>query len=88
MPATSASTKNKRSRPSGSSKSSSKSRAKSSKPASKNGAGSGSAAGITNYTTATKWLYDHIDHDRMRIVKYNESTFCLDRLRKLLKLLG
>ena len=48
-----------------------------------------SAAGsITNYTTALRWLYEHVDHERMRIVRYNERTFNLDRMRKLLDLLG
>lgn len=46
------------------------------------------ASGITNYTTGLRWLYEHIDHERMRIVRYNERTFNLDRMRKLLDLLG
>jgi dihydrofolate synthase/folylpolyglutamate synthase len=46
------------------------------------------ASGITNYTTALRWLYEHTDHERMRIVRYNERTFNLDRMRKLLDLLG
>lgn len=48
----------------------------------------GAASSITNYTTALRWLYDHIDHERMRIVRYNEQTFSLDRMKKLLNLLG
>ncbi len=43
---------------------------------------------ITNYTTALRWLYEHVDYERMRLVRYNERTFNLDRMRKLLKLLG
>lgn len=43
---------------------------------------------ITNYTTAVKWLLEHHDHERQRLVRYNDQTFSLDRMRKLLKLLG
>ena len=35
-----------------------------------------------------RWLYQHIDHERMRLVHYNERTFNLDRMRKLLSLVG
>jgi len=57
-------------------------------------AGKGRAAGIspassiTNYTTALRWLYEHVDHERMRLVRYNERTFSLARMRKLLDLMG
>ncbi|MEM9418967.1 MAG: folylpolyglutamate synthase/dihydrofolate synthase family protein [Planctomycetota bacterium] len=43
---------------------------------------------ITNYTTALRWLYEHVDHERQRMVKYDQPTFNLDRMRKLLHLLG
>lgn len=46
------------------------------------------AASITNYTTGLKWLYEHTDHERMRLVKYDDKTFSLDRMRRLLDLLG
>jgi len=46
------------------------------------------AASITNYTTGLKWLYSHTDNERLRLVKYNDKTFSLDRMRQLLKLLG
>lgn len=46
------------------------------------------AASITNYTTALKWLYGHVDNERLRLVKYDDSSFSLDRMRQLLKLLG
>jgi dihydrofolate synthase/folylpolyglutamate synthase len=49
---------------------------------------SSDASSITNYTTALRWLYEHMDHERMRIVRYNERTFNLDRMRKLLSLIG
>ena len=42
---------------------------------------------IVNYTTAQRWLYDHADHERMRIVPYNNRTFSLERVRKLLSTL-
>jgi len=47
-----------------------------------------SAATITNYTTALKWLYEHVDYERLRLVKYDDDTFSLDRMRQLLELLG
>ncbi len=43
---------------------------------------------ITNYTTALRWLYEHVDHEQMRMVRYNERTFNLSRMRRLLDLLG
>ena len=46
------------------------------------------ASDITNYTTALRWLYEHIDHERQRMVRYNSKTFSLDRMRRLLDLLG
>ena len=39
---------------------------------------------ITNYPSALKWLMGHVDHERMRIVTYNNRTFSLERMRKLL----
>lgn len=46
------------------------------------------AGGITNYTTAMRWLYEHVDYERLRVVPYNKRTFSLDRMRKLLGALG
>lgn len=46
------------------------------------------ASSITNYTTGLKWLYEHVDYERMRLVKYDDDTFSLDRMRQLLELLG
>ncbi|NJL30476.1 MAG: hypothetical protein HC898_01955 [Phycisphaerales bacterium] len=43
---------------------------------------------ITNYPSALRWLYNHTDFERQRIVHYNAKTFSLDRMRKLLSLLG
>lgn len=52
------------------------------------GGGSSSTGEIITYANALRWLYNHTDYERMRIVRYNESTFSLDRMRKLLELLG
>ena len=43
---------------------------------------------ITTYTSALRWLYDHTDYERLRIVRYNTATFNLDRMKKLLKAMG
>lgn len=59
--------------------------AKSSKPANTATTDPGS---ITNYTTALRWLYEHADHERQRMVKYDQPTFNLDRMNRLLSLLG
>ena len=40
--------------------------------------------GIINYATALRWLYDHVNHEQMRVVPYNSRSFSLDRMRKLL----
>ncbi|HEX7009785.1 MAG TPA: folylpolyglutamate synthase/dihydrofolate synthase family protein [Phycisphaeraceae bacterium] len=60
------------------------------KPAARHGQASSvnGASSITNYTTALRWLYDHLDHERVRIVRYNDRTFNLDRMRRLLDLVG
>ena len=47
-----------------------------------------SSGPITNYTTALRWLYGHTDYERMRVVRYNATTFNLERMRRLLKALG
>ncbi len=46
------------------------------------------AGAITTYTSALRWLYEHTDHEKMRLIRYNTSTFNLDRMRLLLKALG
>ncbi len=43
---------------------------------------------IANYTTAVRWLNTHTNYEQMRIVPYNTRTFSLDRMRKLLEVLG
>lgn len=43
---------------------------------------------IANYTMAVRWLNTHTNYEQMRIVPYNTRTFSLDRMRKLLELLG
>ncbi len=51
-------------------------------------AGSKRSLSIVNYATALRWLYDHTDHERQRIVHYNNRSFSLERMRRLLDLLG
>ena len=43
---------------------------------------------ITNYTSAMRWLTDHVDFERMRIVPSQARVMSLDRVKKLLKQLG
>lgn len=43
---------------------------------------------ITNYSTAVRWLMEHTDHERLRIVRYDSRTFSLERMRRLLSRLG
>ena len=43
---------------------------------------------ITNYASAVRWLHEQTDYEKMRIVRYNPRTFNLDRMRKLLDLVG
>ena len=43
---------------------------------------------ITNYATALRWLNEHTNYERMRIVPYNTRTFSLERMRRLLDVLG
>ena len=54
----------------------------------KSGASSNVVSGITNYATAQRWLYQHSNYERMRVVPYNSHTFSLDRMQKLLARLG
>lgn len=43
---------------------------------------------ITTYTSALKWLNEHTDYERLRMVKYDSKTFSLDRMKNLLDHLG
>ena len=43
---------------------------------------------IANYTTGLKWLYEHMDFEKLRVVKYDEAAFNLDRMHTLLDALG
>jgi len=49
--------------------------------------GNGAEIEITTYNSALRWLFEHTDYERMRIVRYNAETFNLDRMRKLLDVL-
>ncbi len=40
------------------------------------------------YTRAISFLMSHTDYEKMRVVRYNTTTFSLDRMRTLLKHLG
>src|SRR4051794_36481217 len=40
------------------------------------------------YTRALDFLMSHTDYEKMRVVRYNTTTFSLDRMRTLLKHLG
>lgn len=40
------------------------------------------------YTKALNFLMSHTDYEKMRVVRYNTTTFNLDRMRTLLKHLG
>src|ERR1700744_6240581 len=40
------------------------------------------------YTKALNFLMSHTDYEKMRVVRYNTTTFSLDRMRTLLKYLG
>jgi dihydrofolate synthase / folylpolyglutamate synthase len=46
------------------------------------------ASSITNYARALRYLQTLTDFERMRIVRYNNQNFDLDRMRTLLKRLG
>lgn len=43
---------------------------------------------ITNYTTAIRWLYAHLDFERLRFIPDQQRLFNLQRMRDLLKHLG
>jgi len=43
---------------------------------------------VTTYTSAIKYLLERTDFERMRVVRYDEDTFKLDRMRSLMEALG
>jgi len=43
---------------------------------------------VSTYVNAVRHLLDRVDYERQRIVKYDDSTFKLDRMKKLLSQLG
>jgi dihydrofolate synthase/folylpolyglutamate synthase len=45
-------------------------------------------AEITTYSNAIRYLYDRVDFERMRVIRYDENIFKLDRMRALMKRLG
>ena len=46
------------------------------------------AVEITTFPNAVRYLLDRVDYERMRIIRYDEKTFKLDRMRRLLEELG
>ena len=58
-----------------------------SRPASEGHGAPAPAGAITTYATALRWLYEHANHERMRLIKYNTATFNLNRMARLLKVL-
>lgn len=63
-------------------------RTRSRKPARTPASATPSPESITNYTTALRWLYQHVDYERMRLVRYNQDNFNLSRMNRLLDKLG
>lgn len=51
-------------------------------------AASSSAVEITTYSNAIRYLYDRVDFERMRVIRYDEDMFKLDRMRTLMRKLG
>ncbi|MHC4416834.1 MAG: hypothetical protein ACYS0G_16310, partial [Planctomycetota bacterium] len=43
---------------------------------------------ITTYSNAVRHLYEQVNVERMRVFRYDESVFKLDRVRRLLEDLG
>ncbi len=43
---------------------------------------------ITTFPNAVRFLLDCTDYERMRLVRYNEETFKLDRMRAILEAMG
>ena len=65
--------------------------AKTKKKATRSGAsGTGSARTVIprTYSTVVRHLLERTNYERVRVVNYDEKTFKLDRMRKLLKRLG
>src|SRR5436190_489329 len=44
--------------------------------------------GISNYSKALRFLSSLLDFERLRIVRYNNQNFDLDRMRTLLRRMG
>lgn len=51
-------------------------------------ASASSAVEITTFPNAVRYLLERVDYERMRIIRYDERTFKLDRMRRLLEELG
>ena len=51
-------------------------------------AGGRGAPEIATFANAVRYLYDRVDIERMRVVRYDDKMFKLDRMRRLLRALG
>ncbi|MFZ9690548.1 MAG: bifunctional folylpolyglutamate synthase/dihydrofolate synthase [Phycisphaerales bacterium] len=56
------------------------------RPAAKKG--KAASSDISGYQAALRWLHDRADIERMRVVRYSDDAFKLDRMRTLLAKLG
>ncbi len=54
----------------------------------RSGAAGASVVDITTFSNAVRYLYDRVDFERMRVIRFDEKTFKLDRMRLLLEHLG
>ncbi len=46
------------------------------------------AVDITTFPNAVRYLLDRVDYERQRVIRYDEKTFKLDRMKRLLEELG
>jgi UDP-N-acetylmuramyl tripeptide synthase len=46
------------------------------------------AVEISTFPNAVRFLLDRVDYERMRLIRYDQETFKLDRMRALLDELG
>lgn len=53
-----------------------------------NKSGASGKVEITTYSNAVRYLYDQVDFERMRVIRYDEDMFKLERMRTLMKKLG
>lgn len=49
---------------------------------------SGPASEISSFSNAIRFLYDRVDVERMRVIRFDEDMFKLDRMHRILEKLG